>query len=581
MPTRTFSKAAALLAAALLLVVSGCQQTTRPAAATSATPSRVSAWDDYVTALLESEFEADPPTAVWAGRHEFDGRLPDWSRDGIDREIRRLHAQRERALRFSDDALDADRRFERDYVVATLDGTLFWLESADSPFRDPTYYSDGLDPNVYVAREYAPLADRLRAYIKFAKAIPSAAEQIRRNVRTPMPRTYVQVGRITFGGLATFYEEEVPAIFASVADAGLQADLRQANAGAIAAMRGLDAWLAAQEATATDRFALGAEKFSEMLRRTELIDVPLPQLKAVAERDLARNFAALHAACEVYAPGQSDESCVAKMQADKPDGAAVERAQAQLARLKAFVEENAIVTIPAPDEAKVAEAPAYERWNLAYVRIPGPYEKNLSATYYISPPDPAWTQAEQDAYIPGKASLLITSVHEVWPGHFLQFLHSNRSKSKVGQIFTNYAFNEGWAHYAEEMMWEAGLGQGDPETHIGQLSGALLRDVRLLSTIGLHTGGMTVAESETLFREKAFQDPGNARQQAARGTFDPGYGNYTLGKLMIMKLRSDWTATRGGRSAWKAFHDKFLSYGAPPVPLVRRAMLGEAAGSLF
>ena len=534
-----------------------------------------------MTALLESEFEADPPIAVRAGRHDFDGRLPDWSHDGIDREIRRLHAQRERALRFSDDALDADRRFERDYVVATLDGTLFWLESADLPFRDPTYYSDGLDPNVYVVREYAPLADRLRAYIKFAKAIPSAAEQIRRNVRTPMPRTYVQVGRITFGGLAKFYEEEVPAIFAPVADAGLQAELRQANAGAIAAMRGLDAWLAAQEATATDRFALGAEKFSEMLRRTELVDVPLPQLKAVAERDLARNLAALHAACEVYAPGQSDESCVAKMQADKPDGAAVERAQAQLARLKAFVEESAIVTIPAPDEAKVAEAPAYERWNLAYVRIPGPYEKNLAATYYISPPDPAWTQAEQNAYIPGKASLLITSVHEVWPGHFLQFLHSNRSKSKVGQVFTNYAFSEGWAHYAEEMMWQAGLGQGDPETHIGQLSGALLRDVRLLSAIGLHTGGMTVAESETLFRAKAFQDPGNARQQAARGTFDPGYGNYTLGKLMIMKLRNDWTATRGGRSAWKAFHDKFLSYGAPPVPLVRRAMLGEAAGSLF
>ncbi|MEO8566263.1 MAG: DUF885 domain-containing protein [Betaproteobacteria bacterium] len=458
---------------------------------------------------------------------------------------------------------------------------MFWLESAESPFTDPSYYGGGLDPNVYVARAYAPLVDRLRAYIKYAEAVPAAAEQIRQNLRTPLPRTYVQIGRITYGGLATFYEEDVPVIFSAVTDAKLQADLRRANAGAIAAMRGLDAWLATLEATATDRFALGPEKFGEMLRRTELVDVPLAQLKETAERDLARNLAALHAACATYAPGQSDESCVAKMQADKPGDAAVAGAQAQLAGLRAFVAENRLVTIPSADQASVAEAPAYERYNLAYVRIPGPYEKNLPAIYYIAPPDPGWTRAEQDAYVPGKASLLFISAHEVWPGHFLQFLHSNRSKTRVGQIFVSYAFNEGWAHYTEELMWDAGLGRGDAETHVGQLHQALLRNVRLLSAIGLHTGGMTVAESETMFRDEAFQDPGNARQQAARGTFDPGYGNYTLGKLMIMKLRGDWTATRGGRSAWKDFHDKFLSYGAPPIPLLRRAMLGESAGSLF
>jgi uncharacterized protein (DUF885 family) len=144
--------------------------------------------------------------------------------------------------------------------------------------------------------------------------------------------------------------------------------------------------------------------------------------------------------------------------------------------------------------------------------------------------------------------------------------------SVVGRVFVGYAFAEGWAHYCEEMAWEAGLGNGDPEIHIGQLLHALLRDARFLSAIGMHTGKMTVAESETMFREEAFQDPGTARQQAARGTFDPAYLNYTLGKLMIRKLRADWTATRGGQSAWKAFHDGFLSYGGPPIPLVRKAM---------
>jgi uncharacterized protein (DUF885 family) len=140
---------------------------------------------------------------------------------------------------------------------------------------------------------------------------------------------------------------------------------------------------------------------------------------------------------------------------------------------------------------------------------------------------------------------------------------------------------EGWAHYGEEMMWEMGLNDGDPETHIGQLSNALLRDARFLSAIGLHTGGMSVAESERLFTDEAYQDVGSARQQAARGTYDPAYLNYTMGKLMIRKLRADWTASRGGQAAWREFHDAFLSYGGPPIPMVRKAMLGSDGGSLF
>jgi uncharacterized protein (DUF885 family) len=134
------------------------------------------------------------------------------------------------------------------------------------------------------------------------------------------------------------------------------------------------------------------------------------------------------------------------------------------------------------------------------------------------------------------------------------------------------------------------LAKGDPERHIGQLSEALLRDVRMLSAIGLHTHGMTVAQSEKMFREQAFQDAGNARQQAARGTYDPAYLNYTLGKLMIRKLRTDWLAKSAGagsappnpddQSRWHDFHDKFLSFGGPPIPLLRKEMLG-AGGNLL
>jgi uncharacterized protein (DUF885 family) len=176
--------------------------------------------------------------------------------------------------------------------------------------------------------------------------------------------------------------------------------------------------------------------------------------------------------------------------------------------------------------------------------------------------------------------LLFTSIHEVWPGHFLQFLHSNRAAWRFGQLFVGYAFAEGWAHYVEELMVEDGIAQDQPELQIGQSLNALLRDVRFLCAIGLHTQGMTVAECEQLFKDKAYQDPGNARQQAARGTYDPGYLNYTLGKLMIRKLRSDWQRENPNRS-FEAFHDAFLASGGPPIPFLRAKLLTQAGGALF
>jgi len=418
----------------------------------------------------------------------------------------------------------------------------------------------------------------MRAFVSYEKVLLMALEQIRANLQTPMARTYVDFCRITFGGLARYFDRDVKAIFASVKDVQLQSDFAAANANAIRALRSLDARFASQRATANEDFALGADLFRQMLYATERVEISLDELETAGRRDLERNLAALKEACAQFDPGKSLADCTAKQTADKPSGSPVDAARQQLKELKAFVLDNQIVSIPGTEEAQVDQAPPYQRWNLAYITIPGPYEKGLPSVYYISPPDPKWTAAEQKAYLPGKAHLLFASVHEVMPGHFLQFLHANRVPSRFGQIFVGYAFAEGWAHYAEEMMWDAGLGAKDPETHVGQLTEALLRDVRFLSAIGLHTGRMTVSESEKMFRESAFADAGNARQQAARGTFDPAYLNYTMGKLMIRKLRDDWTATRGGRNAWRNFHDQFLSFGGPPIPLVRKAMLGSSAG---
>jgi len=414
-----------------------------------------------------------------------------------------------------------------------------------------------------------------------ASSVPKAVEQIMANLRTPLPLTFVNLGHTTFGGLATYFENDIYDVFTSVENDELQSNLKEANSMAIEAMKKLDAWIEEQRADATDGYAIGAENFQEMLWATERVDVSIADLKVIAENDLARNLASLDAACSEYAPGMTNKECIEKARSVKNEGGAVEGARMQLAGLRDFLIEKDLITIPGTEEALVAESPEYARWNFAYINIPGPYEEGLPSTYYIAPPDPTWSKQDQLDYLPGKADLMFVSVHEVWPGHFLQFLHSNRSESKFGQVFVGYAFAEGWAHYTEEMMWDAGYSDGDPEMHIGQLLNALLRNARFLSTIGLHTEGMTVEESEALFMDSGYQDPGNARQQAARGTYDPAYLNYTMGKLMITKLREDWTAARGTQGTWKAYHDMYLSFGGPPIPLIRKAMLGEGSGSLF
>jgi hypothetical protein len=539
-----------------------------------------SSWDGFVRKLLEEYFELFPTFGASVGRHDFDGRLPDWSAEALADKVEWLRARFREATAFAD--LDSRRALERDHLAVQLDGELFWITDAEWHYRNPIFYSGALDPSLYLTRDYAPLARRMRSYIDYAKAVPRAARQIRANLRTPLPRPFAQIGRQTLGGLADYYEKDVAPIFAAVEDPALQAELRAANTGAATAMRDLGASFAAEvEEGKADGYALGAERFQRMLRATERVDVPLAALEAAGRRDLERNLAALREACAALAPGKAVADCVAAVQAEKPAEGPVEAARRQLAGLRRFIEEKGLVSIPGDEEARVEEALPYQRWNSAFIDIPGPYDRHLPSIYYISPPDPAWSAEERAAYLPGEADLLFVSIHEVWPGHFLQFLHSHRSESDPGRLFVGYGFAEGWAHYAEELMWEAGFGAGDPRLRIGQLQNALLRNVRYLVAIGLHTGRMTIDEAERMFREQAFQDAANARQQAARGAFDPAYLNYTLGKLMIRKLRDDWAGPRGGRAAWRELHDRLLSFGGPPIALVRRAMLGSTDRGLL
>ncbi|PEQ12676.1 hypothetical protein B2G71_10225 [Novosphingobium sp. PC22D] len=564
-----------LFAGAAALALAGCAATLPMAesAAPSASAAR-QAWGDFVRTTLKGWWEIDPAFAIYQGAHEYDGRLPDWSEAGLDKTGAFYRSVIADAEAYED--LSPADAFERDYLVQVAKGRLFWLEDADQPHTNPAYYvGGGLDPNVYVSRNYADKPTRMKAMIAFFKAVPQAAANIRANLETPLPASFIKYGVAGFGGFAEYYKGDARAAFADVDDPALQAEFKAASEAASQSMRQLADWLEGQKPTATQDFALGAERFSRMLSATEAVDISLDELERAGRADLARNQAALKQACGQFAPGKTIAQCFDKLNADKPADGPVAEARRQIPVLTAFVRKNDLVTIPGTEKALVEESPPYNRQNSAYIDPPGPYEKGIPSIYYISPPDPAWPQDKQRDYIPGKDDLLFTSVHEVMPGHFLQFLHSNRSPSWIGRLFVGYAFAEGWAHYSEEMMWEAGLGDGDPGVHVGQLSNALLRNCRFLSAIGLHARGMTQAQSQAMFENECYQAEGTAEQQAARGTYDPAYLNYTLGKLMIRKLRADWTASRGGKTAWKAFHDAFLGYGGPPIPLVRRAMMNE------
>jgi len=560
-----------LLALIASFTLVACGKATDDAAAPVAEAKQP--WAEFVATVIDDYYRQNPESGTDAGLHQYDGQMSDMSLAALEKYASWIDSVLAEAASYT--GLEGIEAFERDYLSTSLGGQLFWLRDSGFPTRNPLAYTRAIGISVFIDREYAPLDQRMRAYTQYIEQVPSLLESMKTNLQPPLPAPYVEMGYRIFSGLVEYLSTTVPGVFASVEDEQLQRQFKAANDSAIEAIRQSAAWLEGLKATATDDYALGEERFLKMLRTSQGVDVTLEELKAAGQKNLDDNLELLYAACAEFAPGASTKDCMAKASANKPAEGAVGGAERQLPMLRKFVEDNNIATIPGTEDALVDEAPPHRRFNFAYINIPGPFETGLPSTYYIAPPDPEWSEEDQLAYIPGEADLLAVSVHEVWPGHFLQYLHSNRAENNVGQHFGTYTFSEGWAHYTEQMMVDAGLGDGDPEVRIGQLQNALLRNVRYMSAIGLHTEGMTIEESQAMFEEKAFKDFGNASQQAYRGTYDPGYLNYTLGKLMINKLRDDWTTGRGGREAWGKFHDQFLSYGVPPIPLIREQMLGD------
>ena len=434
---RTHARVAALL----LLSITGltaCNQTDEVAV----TETAKAPWAEFAASTVAEYYRRNPERAVNAGLHQYDGQMRDLSPESVAEYLSWVSKTRSAAESYDDlEGMDA---FERDYLVASMNEEEFSFGTADYWTRNPAAYVGALSFSVYVDREYAPLDVRMRGYTKYVAQFPAFFETMRSNLQPPLASPFIEMSLARFGGLVEYLETTVPGIFASVEDEAQQAEFAASNAAAVEAVRSAVEWLDDLRESAHDDFALGEDRFLEMLRAMEGVEITLAELKAAGERDLERNLNMLDQACAEYAPGKSIQECVQGVQDEKPEGGPVAGARSQLPGLRKFLEEQKLVTIPGTEEALVNEAPPHRRTNAAYINIPGPYEVGLPSTYFIAPPDPSWSEEDQLAYIPGESDLLFTSVHEVWPGHFLQFLHANRAKNNIGQHFGAYTFTEVW-----------------------------------------------------------------------------------------------------------------------------------------
>ena len=554
----------------LVLALSACCPPKTPKTSTAVSDDRPERFEDLAFLVAGHIYKSDPATAVSLGLHKFDGVLPDLTPAALEDQRAQLERDRDALLELDATQLTPLQLDERDVLLSELRGRLFRLVEQDVYRTNPMSYSGPINLDDYILRDYAPAAQRAQAVVDLCTALPAYLAQARTNLVLPLPQPWIKTALLQTRGMVEFADQDVRQALPGHAKIGPALDTCKA------ALIEHAAWLEKQEPHGTQSFRLGTAKFLKMLSDTQGVDTDVAHLQAMADEDLRRNLAAMDEAAKAIDPTKSTKEVVELVGADRPSpGDVLAVATAQTKEMRQFLVDHKVVSIPGTEDAILKESPPFQRWNSAFLNAPGVFEAAALPTfYYISPPDPKWPAAEQLAYIPPRNDLLFTTIHEVYPGHYLHRLHIQKNPSKILKSFCTYSMNEGWAHYTEEMMFDLGAGGKTPQARIGMLKEALLRNVRFVATLGLHTGTMTVDEATKLFAEKGFVDAGNARQQAARGTFDPMYLAYTLGKLMIRKLHGEWMAKHPNATLGE-FHDEFLAHGCAPIPVIRRAMLGE------
>ena len=568
-------------------LIAGACASSAPPAQPANVESRNSDFDEVSRAYLEDLYQRQPTWATYLGIHKYNDRLDDYSRNAVDDAVVSARQFRGRVAAIDAATLSFDRQLDREQLLRSIDSRLLSLEVERPWAVDPDSYSSGLTQTAYIMikRNFAPPEDRLRQLIAREKAMPAALAHARTNLQNP-PKIYTEIAIEQMDGNRGFFETAVASAFPTVTDKALLAEFKAANDAVIAALGDYKTWL--QEdllKRSNGNFAIGEDTYRKKLAFDEMIEMPLDELLQIAERDLRKNQAAFAEAARAIDPKRPAPEVLKTLEADHPPAEKLlQTTQAELDALGRFMTEKRIVTIPKAAPAKVEETPPFLRATTsASMDIPGPFEKVATEAYYnMTLPDPKLSAAEKNEfmtqwYYPAISNV---SVHEVWPGHYLQFLYAKHFPSDIRKVLGAATNSEGWAHYCEQMVIDEGFHADDPRYRLAQLQDALLRDVRFIVGIRMHTRGMTVAEAEEFFMKEGYQSRPVARSESKRGTSDPTYGYYTMGKLMILKLREDYRAKMGDKFSLQEFHDAFVRLGPLPLALVRKAMLGET-GTLF
>ena len=532
--------------------------------------------DDYLSFL----YEVHPTGATMDGVHAHDDLIEDYRRSAIDTHVSALAGFARRLDGIPPAHLGTREQVEHQIVASNIRARQFELEETRSWERNPHCYADTLASSLAAQAifTYAPATDRARRVLSKLRQVPRLVQAARDNIKDP-PAIYVKVGIETWRGAMAFIDADLPRAFAGVDDLHLLGDLADACTEAVhtigAYVNDLENEIRPK---AKGTFRLGRERFEQKLRYDEGITLPVDRLLAIATRELAatqEEFRQLAGRLNGSDPMNAWRNAKQKHPAA---GTLIAAARAQLDELHTFLSRNPVVPMPENAGVTVAPTPEFFRWSAASMWTPGPFEPKPSrAIYYLTDVDPKWhddRKAEhlRDFNLP---TLWTISIHEVYPGHFMhyQFLRKVDSKVRRSTLFAPASYMEGWAHYCEQMMIEAGFGRGDHALKLGQLAEALVRLARFIVGIRLHTEDWSVEQGVRFFRDEAFLEEASARREAERGTFDPTYLVYSAGKLMLLKLRHDWYEEQGGKPSLRAFHDAFLAQGAAPFWALRRLML--------
>jgi len=549
-----------------------------------ATPAAAQSFQNLVETFYAGEFRAHPIAATDIGVHDYDAEVDDLSRDGQAKNIARLHNALDGLTAIDPAMLSAGDRNDREVLINCIKGKLLDAEAIGYWQIDPNVYVDSATSAVFnlVHRDFAPLADRWRWVIARERQIPMLLTEGKANIEHP-PRAFVDIAIRNVAGSIDFLKNGASAAFTAVEDQKLKRQFTAANDSAIAAFEDYAAYLEQElKPKADGDFALGSNLFAKRMAYNEMVDSSPDELLDIAYAQLHKDQSAVAEAAREVNPTAPLEIVLKEIRAQHPAvDTLIPTARDNLAGLRAFVLDHHIATIPSDLLPKVEETPGFRRaTTAAAIDPPGPLERRATqAFYYVTPPDAGLAPDKLEQYLeayyfPG---LEIISVHEVWPGHFLQYLtrRAHPDWSLARRLAETYSTAEGWAHYAEQMMVEQGLGDGDPKLKVAQLEMALLRDCRFIASIEMHTKGKSVDDATQIFMKECGSPEPEARREALRGTRDPGYINYTVGKLEILKLRDDYRTKMGDKFSLIDFHDRLLAAGLVPIKIIRREMMGE------